>query len=73
MTNALSKKFASHVHIVALYAESYNLTKVHTTLRIAPAMTGAIADKLMTMEDIVALIDAAEAKPNGPNTYRTRV
>ena len=31
-----------------------------------------MTDKLMSMEDVVALIDAAAPKPGRPTTYRKR-
>lgn len=70
LTNGFSKKFQSHVNMVALYTVFYNFTKIHKTLRVTPAMAAGITDKLMTMEDIVALIDAAADKPNRPKNYR---
>jgi len=72
LTNGFSKKFESHVNMVALYTVFYNFTKIHKTLRVTPAMAAGITDKLMTMEDIVALIDAAAEKPNRPKTYKKR-
>ena len=38
LTNALSKKFESHAHMVALYAVWYNFVRQHKTLRMSPAM-----------------------------------
>jgi hypothetical protein len=38
LTNAFSKKFENHVHMVALYTVFYNWTRVHKTLRVTPAM-----------------------------------
>ena len=70
LTNGFSKKFESHVNMVALYTVFYNFTKIHKTLRVTPAMAAGITEKLMTMEDIVALIDAAADKPNRPTTYK---
>jgi len=73
LTNAFSKKFANHCHMVALYATWYNLIKQHKTLKgITPAMAAGVSDKLWSMEDVVALIDARAAKPVRPATYRKR-
>ncbi len=63
LTNAFSKKFMSHVHMVALYTVWYNWVRIHKTLRVTPAMAAGLSDRLMTMEDVVALIDAREAAP----------
>ncbi len=73
LTNAFSKKFANHCHMVALYATWYNFIKQHKTLKgITPAMAAGVSDKLWSMEDVVALIDARAAKPVRPATYRKR-
>jgi hypothetical protein len=49
--------------MVALYTVSYNFTKIHKMLTVAPAMAAGITGKLMSMEDIANLIDAAAPKP----------
>ena len=73
LTNAFSKKFESHVHIVALYAVWYNWVRIHKTLRVTPAMASGLTDKLMSFEDIAGLIEAAAAKPNRPAAYKKRL
>ena len=50
----------------------YNFTRIHKTLRITPAMAAGVSDRLWSMADIVALIDAREAAPKRPATYRKR-
>jgi IS1 family transposase len=72
LTNAFSKKFESHAHMVALYTVWYNFVRVHKTLRMSPAMAAGVADRLWSMEDIAALIEADEppAKKRGP--YKKR-
>jgi IS1 family transposase len=62
LTNAFSKKFDNHLHALALYFVSYNWFRIHKMLRVTPAMAAGLTDKLMTWEDIVALIDAREAR-----------
>jgi IS1 family transposase len=70
LTNGFSKKFESHVHMVALYTVFYNFTKIHKTLKVTPAMAAGITGKLMSMEDIANLIDAAASKPGRPKAYK---
>ena len=36
LTNAFSKKFENHMHMVAIYTVFYNWTKIHKTLRVTP-------------------------------------
>jgi IS1 family transposase len=72
LTNAFSKKAEAHMHALALYFTFYNFVRIHKTLRVTPAMAAGVSDRLWSMEDVVALIDArAEApKPRGP--YKPR-
>jgi hypothetical protein len=70
LTNALSKKFDNHCHALALYFVWYNFVKVHKTLRMSPAMAAGITDKLWSIEDIAALVDAAEPKPSKRGPYK---
>lgn len=72
LTNAHSKKFENHAWAVALHVMFYNFTRIHSTLRISPAMAAGVADHLWDMSDVVALIDAREEAPKRPATYRKR-
>jgi IS1 family transposase len=75
LTNAFSKKAEAHYHMVALYTVWYNFVRIHKTLRVAPAMAAGLSDRLWSMEDVVALIDArAETpKPRGPYMTKARL
>src|SRR5882762_9472123 len=47
LTNAFSKKFDNHVHMVALYTVWYNYVKQHKSLKgISPAMAAGISPTL---------------------------
>jgi hypothetical protein len=46
------------MHMVALYTVWFNFVRIHKTLRMSPAMAAGISDRLWSMEDVVALIDA---------------
>ena len=70
LTNAFSKKLENHCHALALYFVFYNFARIHKSLRVTPAMAAGITDKLMSMEDIVALIDAAAPAPGPRGPYR---
>jgi IS1 family transposase len=72
LTNAFSKKFMSHVHMVALYTVWYNWVRIHKTLRVTPAMAAGLTGRLMSMEDVVALIDAREAASKKRGRTRRR-
>lgn len=68
LTNAFSKRFTSHVHMVALYTMFYNFCRIHKALRVTPAMAAGLTDRVWTFDDIVARIDhyAPPPKPRGP-------
>jgi IS1 family transposase len=62
LTNAFSKKFQNHVHMLALYFAFYNFVRIHKTLRVTPAMAAGVVDTLWTMEDIAERIEARAPK-----------
>ena len=61
LTNAFSKKFENHCHMVALYAVWYNFVRIHKTLRCPPAMEAGVSDHLMSLENVVGIVDEWEA------------
>jgi len=72
LTNAFSKKFENHLHMVSLYTVFYNFVRIHKTLKMSPAMAAGVTDELLEMEDIVKLIDKAAPKPGRPKTYKKK-
>jgi len=61
-TNAFSKKWENHVHMVAFYTVFYNFVRIHKTLRTSPAMAAGVADRLWSMEDVAALVENGEVQ-----------
>jgi IS1 family transposase len=73
LTNGFSKKIEQHVNAVALHFMYYNFVRIHSTLRVTPAMAAGVTGKLWEIGDIVALIEAKEAeKPMVRGPYRKR-
>ena len=70
LTNAFSKKFENHMHMVAIYTVWYNFVRIHKTLKVTPAMAAGVSPILWSMEDVAALIDAAA--PSWASAGRTR-
>jgi IS1 family transposase len=67
LTNGFSKKLENHVHMVAIYTVWYNWLRIHKTLRVAPAMAAGLNATLMSWEDLITMMDAAEEpKKRGP-------
>jgi IS1 family transposase len=60
LTNAFSHKLENHAAAVALYYFSYNLIKIHGTLRCSPAMAAGVVNHLYEVSDLVALLEATE-------------
>ena len=57
LTNAFSKKVENLKHSVALHYMYYNFVRIHSSLRVTPAMAAGVTDKLWSVEDIVGLLD----------------
>lgn len=72
LTNAFSKKLDNHIHALALYFAFYNFVRIHKTLKVSPAMAAGVTDKLWSMEDIVALVEARRPVPGKRGPYKKR-
>lgn len=67
LTNAFSKKFENHSHMVAIYAVWYDFLRIHKTLRVTPATAAGLSETLMDWAQIVEAMDADQpAKKRGP-------
>jgi hypothetical protein len=62
LTNAHSKKIENHIASIAIHYMHYNFCRVHETLRVTPAMEAGIADRVWSIEEMIALLDAKETK-----------
>jgi IS1 family transposase len=72
LTNAFSKKLDNHIHMLALYSAFYNFTRSHKCVRMSPAMASGITDRLRSLEDIVAQIEADAPAPSRRGPYKKR-
>ena len=70
MTNAFSKKIDNHVHMLSLYFLHYNFCRMHSTIRMSPAMAAGVSATLHDMEWIVSLIDARAPKSGPRGSYK---
>lgn len=75
LTNAFSKKAENHAYAVALHFMHYNFVRTHKTLRMTPAMAAGLVESPWEVEDIVKLVEKAEAavapKKRGPYKKKT--
>ena len=70
LTNAFSKKVANHAYAVALHTWFYNFARPHMTLTkkapkkrpTTPAMAAGLTDRIWTVADLVAMLEAEEAR-----------
>ena len=72
LTNAFSKKVENHAYAVALHFMYYNFVRINKTLRVTPAMAAGLTDRLWSLDDLVALIDANEPAPKKRGPYKKR-
>lgn len=57
LTNAHSKKFENHRAALALFFQFYNYARIHSSLRVTPAMELAVSDHVWELSEIVALMN----------------
>ena len=60
LTNAFSKKIENHAHALALYFMFYNFCRIHSTLRVTPAMEAGLTDHVWEMADVVRMMDSIQ-------------
>jgi IS1 family transposase len=58
LTNAHSKKIENHKYALALYFMFYNFARIHSTLRVTPAMEAGVANHVWSIEEIIGLLDS---------------
>lgn len=56
LTNAHSKKLANHEAAIALHYMHYNFCRIHSTLRVTPAMEAGLAAHVWSMDELVGLL-----------------
>ena len=72
LTNGFSKKIEAHEHALAIYFMHYNFARIHSSLRVSPAMAAGVTDKLWSVDDIVALSKLARRRLRNAALQETR-
>ena len=54
LTNAFSKKLDNHKAACALHFAYYNFCRIHTSLRVTPAMEAGITDHIWSLRELLA-------------------
>lgn len=62
LTNGFSKKVENHAYAVALHMMYYNYVPLDQKLCTSPATAVGVSERLWEISDIVALVEADEAK-----------
>jgi hypothetical protein len=62
LSNGFSRKIENHMAAVALNYFAYNFIKIHSTLRMSPAMAAGVTTRLWDVADLVDLLIASESK-----------
>lgn len=57
ITNAFSKRLENHMHALSLDFMFYNCCRIHSSIRVTPAMQAEIAEHVWPMEEIVMMAD----------------
>jgi IS1 family transposase len=70
LTNAFSKKAENMAYQIAINFMHHNFIRIHTTLKMTPAMKVGIAEYPMQIMDIVEMLPIPTAKKRGP--YKKR-
>src|ERR1035438_8323768 len=66
LTNAFSKKIENHAASIAIWFMYYNFVRVHSTLRVTPAMEAGLADHVWDIEELVKLLPEPKPTKRGP-------
>jgi transposase-like protein/IS1 family transposase len=53
LTNAFSKKWENHYAALALYFAYYNFVRIHSTLRVTPAMEAGLTNHVWTLKELL--------------------
>ena len=69
LTNAFSKKVENLAAAVSLHFMHYNFCRVHKTLGTTPAVAAGITDHVWKLDELIGLLDAAEATPTKRGRY----
>jgi len=66
LTNAFSKKLDNHAYAVALHFMYTNFVRIHSTIRVTPAMQAGLSDHVWSMDELIAVLPETESKKRGP-------
>ena len=59
LTNAHSKKLENHGAAIALHFAHYNFARIHSTLRVTPAMAAGLTSTVWSMDELLGTAEGA--------------
>ncbi len=62
LSNGFSRKIENHMAAVAINYFAYNFCKIHSTLRVSPAMAAGVTTRLFDVMDLVNLLIESESE-----------
>jgi IS1 family transposase len=62
LTNAFSKSIDCHKAALAIHFTHYNFCRIHSSIRITPAMAAGLTDHIWELSELIALLETQEAK-----------
>jgi hypothetical protein len=62
LSNGFSRKIENHMAAVAINYFAYNFIKIHSTLRVTPAMAAGVTTRLFDVMDLVKLLVESETR-----------
>ncbi len=68
-----AKKGENLAAAVSLHFAYYNLCRVHSSLKTTPAVSAGVVDHVWTMQELIGLLEAAEATPIKRGSYVKRI
>jgi transposase-like protein/IS1 family transposase len=54
LTNAFSKKWGNHYAALSLYFAYYNFVRIHSSIRVTPAMEAGLTDHVWTLKELLS-------------------
>lgn len=60
LSNGFSRKLENHFAAVALNYFAYNFIKIHSTLRVTPAMAAGVTSHLFDFSDLVSILEESD-------------
>lgn len=63
LCNGFSRKLTHHTAAISLFVAHHNFCKIHSALRVTPAMEAGIADRVWSVEELVSRALAAPDEP----------